>query len=138
MGKTQERIAITSPHSHFDFALANLAASQTATDVPVVGGVANTIPAVKSGCIVGYAIQLSAAFSAGTAEVGLEVGGTESVAVSIDTASTTEYVGTYEYGDYPFSAGDTIGVTYTTDGSASPETNDAIVRVYVIFDDFVV
>jgi hypothetical protein len=135
-GKLQNRAGTTSPIVAFDFALANLAASQTDTAVPVVGGVANAHAAVKAGSIVGYSITLSAAFSDGVVSVALQSGGSDAVEVSIDTAETTEFVGTFEYGDYPFAAGDTLSVTYTSDGDATPTTSDMIVRVYVMFEDF--
>lgn len=131
IGQTQE--PTRSPQHPFVFALANLAASQDATDVPILGGVNNTYVMPKGGCIVGYGIQLSAAVAAGSLDVDLEIDGASTLTIAADTASTTEFYSTIEFGNEPFSAGAKLGVTYTSDGSLSPTTADMNVVVYVMF-----
>ena len=136
MAVIQEQIAITKPFDKFEFALANLAASQTDVVIPVLGAVADTHLAWKAGCIVGYSASLTAAIAAGTLKAEVFVAGTDNgIDITLDTASTTAFVGTYEYGTYPFAAGATLGVKYTSNGSLSPETSDAVITLYVLYSD---
>jgi len=136
MAKLQNRAGTTSPIIPFVFEQANMAASQTDTDTAVAGGLTATYVMPFDGSIVGYGIQMSAAVSAGSLEFDIEVDGATTATIETDAASTTEFYGTYAYGDEPFSAGSSIGVTYTSDGSLSPETADANIVVYVMFEGF--
>ncbi|MGB1285058.1 MAG: hypothetical protein ACPG7F_00880 [Aggregatilineales bacterium] len=131
MGKLQSPEATSSPQHTFNFALANLAASQTATDIPIPGGVVNTYLLPKGGYIVGYAINKSAAHGAGSLDFDIELDGTSTITIAADT--TSEYA-TINAPDEPFSAGQTLGVTYTSDGSLSATTVDVAVTVYVMFE----
>lgn len=133
MGKLQTDRATSSPQHAYQFALANIAASQTATDVPVVGGVANTYLLPKSGYICGYAINKSAAHTAGSLDFDIELDGTSTLTIAADTTSVYS---TIEAPDEPVAAGETLGVTYTTDASTDPATVDVIVTVYVMFNDW--
>lgn len=132
----QEKIAISRPIIAYDFALANLAATQTGTAVPVPGGVLATYLLPNAGYVVGYAANLSAAFSAGSADIDITINGTSIRTIAIDTASTTKYAARFPIPAEPFAASSTLGVTYTTDGSASPTTNDLVVTVFVVLEDF--
>lgn len=134
--KMQTRAATTSPIVPFVFEQANMQASQTDTDTVVAGGVTATYAMPLSGSIVGYSITLSAAVSAGSLEFDIEIGGATTATIETDAATTTEFYGTYNYGDEPFSAGAVLGVTYTSDGSLSPTTADANIVVFVMFDGF--
>lgn len=136
MAKLQNRAGTTSPIQPLVFALANLAASQTDTDVPIVGGVNNTYALPLNGSIVGYAIQFSETVTAGSLEFDLEIDGTSTFTIETDTAATTEYYNTIEYGNETFLAGSSLGVTYTSDGSLAPLTIDANIIVYVMFEGF--
>jgi len=136
MAKLQNRAGTTSPILTFGFEQANMQVSQTDTDTTVLGGLTATYVMPKDGSIVGYGIQLSTAVTAGSLEFDIEVNGATTATIETDAASTTEFYGTYEFGDEPFSAGDTIGVTYTSDGSLAPTTADANVIVYVMLTDY--
>lgn len=133
MGMTQERMPTTSPQHAFNFTLDDLAVSQTGTDIPTPGGLINTYLMPKDGYIVGYAINKSASHSAGSLDFDIEVGGTSTLTIAADTTSV---YATLEVHDEPFSAGDTLGVTYTSDGSLSATTVDVVVTIYVVFKDF--
>jgi len=132
----QEQIGITKPIIAYHFALADLQASQTDTEIPVLGGVDGVYTAWDRGFLVGYSIGLSAAFTAGAVTVELVTAGVDTgIDISIDVAATTAYQGKFNYGDYPIAAGATIGATYTSDGSAAPTTNDLIMTLYVMYEE---
>lgn len=132
----QERIAISRPTMAYSFFLANLAATQTGTAVPVPGAAVTNYLLPFGGYIVCVVANLTAAFSAGTAVIDITLDGTSTKTINIGVASTTEYITRLPIPDEPFSAGQELAVTYTTDGSASPTTNDLEVTVYVCFSDF--
>lgn len=136
MAKMQDQAATTSPIIALHFALANLAASETGTAVPVLGGVVNTAAVPKGGAVVGYGIQLSETVTAGSLDIDITVDGTSVQTIAADVASTTEFGGTIEFNNAAFSALDSIGVTYTTDGSFTPATADIGVTVYIMMEDF--
>lgn len=129
----QERIAITHPTIALQFALADLADSQTGTAVPILGAVVATYKMPCAGYIVGYAINKSASHSAGSLDFDLTVNGTSTLTIAADTASTSALLNAP---DEPFAAGDTIGVTYTSDGDLEANTVDVGVTVYVVLTNF--
>ena len=135
MSKYQKQHGTTSPFAEYTFSLANLAATQTDTVIPANGGVVDTHVMWKKGCIVGYTVQLSAAITAGTLISEVFVAGADNgIDITMDTASTTEFTGSFEYGDYPFAAGATLGVAYTSDGSLAPTTSDALITLIVMYE----
>lgn len=129
----QERIAITRPTIMYSFAIANIADSQTGTAVPILGGVLNNYIMPLNGYIVGYAINYSAALSAGSTDFDLLVNGTSTLTIEADTVSVYK---TLPEGNEPFTAGQTLGVSYTTDGNVEANTVDVVVNVFVVFSDF--
>jgi hypothetical protein len=129
----QEKMPTSKPIHAFEFALANLADSQTATVVPILGGVINTYLMPLAGCIVGYAINKSAAHSAGSLDFDLTLDGTSTLTIEADTSSVYK---TIEYGNEPFGAGQTLGVTYTSDANLEANTVDVGVTIYVLFNEF--
>jgi hypothetical protein len=139
MGKMQNAAATSSPIIGFHFSEADLAASQTDTAIPILGGDVNEYVAAKDGYIVGYAIGLSAAVTAGSLAVDLTINGTSTLTIDTDAASTTEFYSALDVPDEPFNAGDAIGATYTSDGSYSgATTDDIVVTIYVMYEDFTV
>lgn len=130
MTKLQEQIAITENVVKFSFSEANLAASQTATDIPILGADIVTYQLPYDGWIVGYSINKSAAHSAGSLDFDLELDGTSTLTIAADTTSVYAAL---EVPNEPFSAGATLGVTYTSDGSLSATTVDVVIDVYVVF-----
>lgn len=129
----QEAIAIKHPTIKYSFALANIADSQTGTAVPILGGVLNAHIMPLNGSIVGYAINYSAALSAGSTDFDLLVAGASTLTIAADTVSVYK---TLNEGDEPFAAGQTLSVTYTTDGNVEANTVDVVVDVFVCFRDF--
>ena len=129
----QEQIAVKHSQHSYQFSIANLAVSQTGTDIPVLGAVMNTYLMPKDGYIVGYSIGKSAAHTAGSLDFDIEVGGSSTLTIAADTASVYK---TLDTPNEPFSAGDTIGVTYTSDGSLLAVTVDVVVTIFVVFKDF--
>jgi hypothetical protein len=129
----QERIAVAHPMHRYSFAIANIQDSQTGTAVPILGGVVNTHIMPLGGYIVGYAINYSASLSAGSTDFDLLVAGTSTLTIAADTASAYALI---NVPNEPFSAGQTLGVSYTTDGDVEANTVDAVVDVFVVFRDF--
>jgi hypothetical protein len=133
MAITQERMPTSKPIIKYSFALANLADSQTATAVPILGGVLNEHLMPLSGCIVGYSINKTASHSAGSLDFDLTVAGTSTLTIAADTTDVSALI---EWGNEPFSAGDALGVTYTSDDSLEANTVDVVVDVFVLFSEF--
>ncbi|MGB1287709.1 MAG: hypothetical protein ACPG7F_14315 [Aggregatilineales bacterium] len=133
MGKMQTSEATSSPQVAYNFTLDDLAASQTGTDIPTPGGLINTYLLPVRGYIVGYAINKSAAHSAGSLDFDIEVNGTSTLTIQADTTSVYS---TINVPDEPFAAGETLGVTYTSDGSLSATTVDVVVTVFVMFEEW--
>lgn len=126
----QEQIAITNNVVKFSFSEANLAASQTNTDIPVVGADHTAYLLPFDGYIVGYVIGKSAAHSAGSLDFDINISGTSTLTIAADTASVYASINTP---DEPFSAGQTLGVDYTSDGSLDATTVDVVIDIYVVF-----
>lgn len=126
----QEQIAIMNNVVKFSFSEADLAASQTATDIPVLGADHTVYQLPFDGFVIGYSIGKSAAHSAGSLDFDIEINGTSTLTIAADTASVHASLNTP---DEPFSAGDTLGVTYTSDGSLSAITVDVVIDIYVVF-----
>lgn len=127
----QESIATRYNVIKFSFSESNLAASETGTAIPAVGADIDTYQLPYSGWIVGYSINKSAAHTAGSLDFDLEIDGTSTLTIAADTASVYAEL---TVGDEPFSAGSTLGVTYTSDASLEAVTVDVVIDVYVIFD----
>lgn len=130
----QEHIAISHPTYRYSFALADIQDSQTGTAVPILGGVVNNYIMPLGGYIVGYAINYSASLSAGSTDFDLLVAGTSTLTIAADTTSTYALI---PAPNEPFSAGQTLGVSYTTDANVEANTVDVVVDVFVVFRDFV-
>jgi hypothetical protein len=129
----QEAISIKHPIVKYSFALANIQDSQTGTAVPMLGGVLNAYIMPLNGSIVGYAINYSASLSAGSTDFDLLVAGTSTLTIAADTTSTYKLI---EEGVEPFAAGQTLSVSYTTDGNVEANTVDVVVDVFVVLRDF--
>lgn len=134
----------------FRFGVSQLAASQSAVALKVnvnaaTSGAMNITGEVApaSGWIVGVTIALTANKTAGVMTVAPTINGTalasgtglSAVAVANTTAKTNTQISGRISGTR-FSAGDLIGAKVTTDGSFEPTTNDVIVTVWVVFDEF--
>lgn len=128
----QEQIAITNNVAKYEFALADLADSQTNTDLNILGGVVTSYLLPFDGYIIGYAINKSAAHSAGSLDFDINVDGTSTLTIAADTASVYKALNA---GDEPFNAGDTLGVDYTSDGNLEANTVDVGVTLFVVFTD---
>ena len=131
-------------HSYFWVYDGGLAASQT--DVAV--GCASAFFAVDEivmpspGSMVKATFQIASSVTAGTVTMEPVINGTEVTATDLDltldsatnpdTNNNSIAVGTT---GFTFSAGDTIGVNLTTDGSFAPITATLISAIWVVFDD---
>ena len=129
----QENIAIAQPMVAYNFAVANIADSGTGTVVPILGGVVNNYLMPRAGCIVGYAINYSASLSAGSTDFDILVAGSSTLTIAADTVSVSKIL---TEGQEPFRAGQTLGVTYTTDADVEANTVDVVVTVFVVFYEF--
>lgn len=115
------------------FSEANLAVSQTATAIPVVGADANSYGTITKGYIVGYSFEKSAAHSAGSLDFDITVNGTSVKTLAADTVSIE---GLIPVPDLPFAAGDAIGVTYTSDENLLATTVDVVVQIVIVYTEF--
>lgn len=131
----QEPIAITYPMVNYGFEQANMAASQTDTDINIVGGLTATYVMPFDGWLCAYSIKLSAAITAGSLEFDVEVNGSTVLTIETDAASTTEFYSRLVANSYRLQAGDLLGVTYTSDASLAPTTSDANVVLLVMYED---
>lgn len=129
----QENIAVMQPIIKYSFALADIADSQTGTAVPILGGAVNRYIMPKAGSIVAYAINYSATLSAGSTDFDLLINGTSTLTIAADTVSVYKVL---TEGVEPFSAGQTLGVSYTTDANVEANTVDVVVDVFVCFKEF--
>lgn len=104
----------------------NIAASATATDLILKGG-GTLIVAPYSGSIVAIGAMVNAAVTGGILTVNVHKASTEFAAVGtpapvLDTATYTTYsYGTVRPGAVTFSAGDTLGLSYTTTAGFLPD-----------------
>ena len=126
----QEQIAITKNVFKYTFTEANLAASQTNTDIPVSGADHTLHLLPFDGYIVGYAINKSAAHTAGSLDFDININGTSTLTIAADTTSVYASLDTP---DEPFNAGDTLGIDYTSDGSLDATTVDVVIDIFVVF-----
>lgn len=129
----QEQIAITNNMHKYEFALVNLADSQTNTVIPILGGVVNTYLAPYAGYIVGYVINKSAAHSAGSLDFDINVAGTSKLTVAADTTSVYAALNTDSGSAIPFAAGQSLGVDYTSDENLEANSVDVSVTLFVVF-----
>lgn len=131
-----ERIAVSHPVVPLQFAKTDFAASQTDAAIAVAGSTVTGYTALFDGWIVGIAVKLSAAITAGNLTVDATIGGTgRAIDMDIDTALTTGFWRKFAVGDHPFSAGSVLGASFTSDADLAPTTADAIITLYVMYDD---
>lgn len=134
----------------FRFGIAQLGASQNAVALKLTvnaatGGSMNITGEVApaNGWIVGVSIVLTANKTAGVLTVAPTINGTalasgtglSAVAVANAALKANTQINTRVAGTR-FSAGDLIGAKITTDANYLPTTNDCIVTVYVVYDEF--
>ncbi len=129
-----EPIAVGYPLVTLPFVETDFGATQTDTAIPVAGSTVTGYAALLDGWVVGFAAKLSAAAAAGALSLDVAIAGVQQgIDSSIATAETTEYTQRFNVGDYPFSAGDVLGMSYTSDGSLDPETIDAQITLYIMY-----
>ncbi|MCK4248663.1 MAG: hypothetical protein KAX15_02680 [Candidatus Omnitrophica bacterium] len=118
------------PVSHH-FMQEDVAASQSAVAIPVLGLAGNTeIVMPKAGSITGISIASNEARTAGTLTVDITVNGTVTgLQAVLDGTNTQYHYETQARRTDTFSAGDRIGVKITTDAAWLPITADIVVMV---------
>jgi hypothetical protein len=120
------------------FAKANAVTNQSNTDIALAGG--NTIfVAPKAGSVVGLSVNASAALTAGTLSVRAHKDGTEFAQSGYPnpelTSSAQESYASVRPRALTFSAGEGLGVSYTSSTTLDPtNTNDIDAILYVVFD----
>jgi len=85
-----------------------------------------------AGEVIGMAVDLSAAASAGSLTAGVSVGGTEVAATTQTLTTAAAKTAKFQRGKVPFAAGDKLGVEITTDGTWDGTTADLVVILYVL------
>ena len=132
----RERIRITHPAAAFAFQQKDVAASQSAVAMDVLGLAGNTEYTMPySGSVVAVSIASNAARTGGTATVDVTVNGTVTgLQAALDGTNTQYHYASQGADADRFSAGDRLGVKITTDGSWAPTTADVVVVVVVEFD----
>jgi hypothetical protein len=125
------------------FGVANAVASQTNTDLAAADASGNTLVTMpKAGSVVGLSVRASAAMTAGTVSFKAHKDGTEfaqtgypNPGLSSSASVTNESYATIRPGILTFSAGDAVGVSYTSDATFAPtNTNDFSVALFVQLD----
>jgi hypothetical protein len=123
-----------------EFAVANAVTNKTNEDILLAGGVNSLAVQPKSGSVVGISVQASAEVTAGTATFRAHKDGTEFAqsgypAPALDTTNTQQSYGSIRPGVLVFSAGEGIGVSYTSTTDAAPtNTNDYNALVFCQLD----
>ena len=132
----RERIRITHPAVAFAFQQKDVAASQSAVAMDVLGLAGNTEYTMPyPGSVVAVSIASNAARTGGTATVDVTVNGTVTgLQAALDGTNTQYHYASQGADADRFSAGDRLGVKITTDGSWAPTTADVVVVVVVEFD----
>jgi hypothetical protein len=123
------------------FGQTDLAATQT--DAQLVVAIAESAQANTGyvmpfdGNVVAVSWDFTAAPTAGTGTIGATINGTEDAdtrsSITVDSATTTGRL-RVQRGKAVFTAGQSIGVELTTDGSFAPITADLSVVVWVLLD----
>jgi hypothetical protein len=136
MGITQENIGVTHPMVAFTFSQTDVAANQDGTTVKVnADGDEYVMPWA------GHAVAISAlANTAVTAETLIfkaAINGTEDadLTVQLDTTNTLHHETKIDAINVPFVAGDRLGCVYDTHADYTPTTLDAVVVIFVVFND---
>lgn len=114
----------------------NVAASQAAVAIPVAGaaGGAVAVTALFDGDLVGLSYLLSEAGSTGVFTVSATINGAAVAASTLTVGTTTKGRRTLARGAARFRAGDTLGVTITTDAAWLPITADLVAVVAVLYE----
>ncbi len=124
------------------FGVANAVTNQTNTDLTVADVSADTLHLMpKSGSVVGISIHASAAVTAGTVSFRAQKDGTEFAQTGYpnpgleSVTNSQESYASIRPGVLTFSAGDALGVSYTSSTDAAPtNTNDYSVLLFVQLD----
>lgn len=133
------RIAATAPKfvpvitKTYNFMQANVAATQTAVAIDVLGLAGNTEYVMAfPGSIIGISIAANAARSAGTLTVDATKNGTVTgLQAVLDGTNTQYHYASQDAESDVFVAGDRLGVKITTTGAWAPTTADIVVTVIV-------
>lgn len=125
------------------YGVANAVASQTNTDLVAADISGNTLLIMpQNGSVVGLSVRASTAMTAGAVSFRAHKDGTEfsqsgypNPALSSAAAVTNESYASIRPGVLTFSAGDGVGVSYTSDATFAPtNTNDFSVALFVQLD----
>lgn len=137
MGLLLEQIGIMNiPEALPPFFDTDVAASQTDTQLAMVGAGNVAYLAARAGWLINMTIKLSAAASAGTLTVGFSINGTEDSDTTQTITTGTEVSVDFDVsGDaIRFAALDDLGVEITTDGSWDATTADLDVICRVVYE----
>lgn len=111
----------------------NVLASQSDVAIKASISTNNEYTMELEGSIIGIAVASNAARSAGTLTVDVTINGSATgLQAVLDGTNTTYHYATQIPETDTFSAGDRLGVDYTTDGSWAPTTADIVVTVTVL------
>jgi len=134
----QEAIAIKYNLVPLNFTLANTAANQDGTAVPIdVNAVKYTMP--YAGWLVAMSVSMSTDVTAESIVFKPMINTTEytTLAVTLNTTTGSTQYGTNKvpYGAIPFAENDEIGVVYDSHASYTPTTADVHVVLYALLRD---
>jgi hypothetical protein len=127
----------------FLFGVANAVASQTNVDLAAADSSGNTLVTMPAGgSVVGLSVRASTAMTAGTVAFKAHKDSTEfaqsgypSLTLGSTAAVTNESYASIRPGVLTFSAGEAVGVSYTSDATFAPtNTNDFSVALFVQLD----
>lgn len=133
-----ERITATSHIERFDFETANIP-DAAGTAVLVGGGAGGSdYPMPKNGSIIGVGARLNGALIGGTVTF-RPLLNTSAVTGAAGTALSSSAQQTFKelpVGKYPVAQGQYLGCDWTKSGTVNPTTLDAVISIWVLFDDF--
>ena len=123
------------------FGVANAVTNKTNEDLAAADASANTLVVMpQSGSVVGISVYASAEVTAGSASFAAQKAGTEFAQTgypnpTLNTTNTNKSYASIRPGVLTFSAGDTLGVSYTSSTDLAPtNTNDFSALVFVQLD----
>lgn len=114
------------------FTLQNLVTNQTDTVFQIVASAfSSVLPLSKGGSVVGMSVAMSATFTASAPTINVRINDSDSMTLALSTGALTATRFTTNLTSFPFSASDSLKVTYDSAAAMAPETVDVSCFVWI-------